>query len=179
MAKPIVAVVGRPNVGKSTLFNKIAGERVSIVEDTPNVTRDRIYVEAEWLNYKFTLIDTGGLEPESDDAILKQIYAQAEIAMEMADVILFVVDVKTGVTDMDMQVANILRKTKKPLVLAVNKVDDLKNIVWMFMSFILLVLVNLGVFPLVRDLVLVICLMKLLNIFLKIPLMMKMMTLLK
>ena len=127
MAKPIVAVVGRPNVGKSTLFNKIAGERISIVEDTPGVTRDRIYAEAEWLNYKFTLIDTGGLEPESDDVILKQIYAQAEIAMETADVILFVVDVKTGVTDTDMQVANILRKTKKPIVLAVNKVDDLRK----------------------------------------------------
>jgi len=127
MAKPIVAVVGRPNVGKSTLFNKIAGERISITEDTPGVTRDRIYAEAEWLNYKFTLIDTGGLEPESDDVILKQIYAQAEIAMEMADVILFVVDVKTGMTDTDMQVANILRKTKKPVVLAVNKVDDLRK----------------------------------------------------
>ncbi len=127
MAKPIVAVVGRPNVGKSTLFNKISGERISIVEDTPGVTRDRIYVEAEWLDYRFTLIDTGGLEPESNDTILKQMYAQAEIAMEMADVILFVVDVKTGVTDTDMQVANILRKTKKPIVVAVNKVDDLKK----------------------------------------------------
>lgn len=127
MAKPIVAVVGRPNVGKSTLFNKIAGERISIVEDTPGVTRDRIYAEAEWLNYKFTLIDTGGLEPESNDAMLKQMYAQAELAMETADVILFVVDVKTGVTDTDMQVANILRKTKKPVVLAVNKVDDLRK----------------------------------------------------
>ncbi len=127
MAKPIVAVVGRPNVGKSTLFNKISGERISIVEDTPGVTRDRIYAEAEWLDYKFTLIDTGGLEPESDDVILKQMYSQAEIAMETADVILFVVDVKTGVTDTDMQVANILRKTKKPIVLVVNKVDDLRK----------------------------------------------------
>ncbi len=127
MAKPIVAVVGRPNVGKSTLFNKISGERISIVEDTPGVTRDRIYAEAEWLNYKFTLIDTGGLEPESDDVILKQMYSQAEIAMETADVILFVVDVKTGMTDTDMQVANILRKTKKPVVLVVNKVDDLRK----------------------------------------------------
>jgi len=127
MAKPIVAVVGRPNVGKSTLFNKISGERISIVEDTPGVTRDRIYAEAEWLNYKFTLIDTGGLEPETDDIMMKRIYAQAEVAMEMADVILFVVDVKTGVTDTDMQVANILRKTKKPVVLVVNKVDDLKK----------------------------------------------------
>lgn len=127
MAKPIVAIVGRPNVGKSTLFNKIAGERISIVEDTPGVTRDRIYAEAEWLNYKFTLIDTGGLEPDSDDVILKNIYEQAEIAMEMADVIVFVADVKTGVTDTDMQVANILRKTQKPIVLAVNKVDDLRK----------------------------------------------------
>lgn len=127
MAKPIVAVVGRPNVGKSTLFNRIAEERISIVEDTPGVTRDRIYAEAEWLNYKFTLIDTGGLEPESDDIILKQMYTQAQIAIETADVILFVVDVKTGVTDADMQVANILRKANKPVVLAVNKMDDLRK----------------------------------------------------
>lgn len=127
MAKPIVAIVGRPNVGKSTLFNRIAGERISIVEDTPGVTRDRIYAEAEWLQYKFTLIDTGGLEPESDDLILQQMYNQAEIAIETADVILFVTDVKTGVTDADTQVANIIRKTKKPVVLAVNKVDDLKK----------------------------------------------------
>ena len=125
MAKPIVAIVGRPNVGKSTLFNRIAGERISIVEDTPGVTRDRIYAEAEWLQYNFTLIDTGGLEPESSDLMLKEIYAQAEIAIEMADVIVFVVDVKTGATDMDMQVANILRKAGKPVVLAVNKMDDL------------------------------------------------------
>lgn len=127
MAKPIVAVVGRPNVGKSTLFNRIAEERISIVEDTPGVTRDRVYAEAEWLNHKFTLIDTGGLEPESNDFILKQIYAQAEIAMETADVILFVVDVKTGVTDADMQIANILRRTRKPIILVVNKVDDLRK----------------------------------------------------
>ncbi|WP_250278693.1 ribosome biogenesis GTPase Der [[Clostridium] colinum] len=127
MAKPIVAVVGRPNVGKSTLFNRIAEERISIVEDTPGVTRDRIYAEAEWLNHKFTLIDTGGLEPESDDIILKQMYTQAQIAIETADVILFVVDIKTGVTDADMQVANILRKANKPVVLAVNKMDDLRK----------------------------------------------------
>ncbi len=127
MAKPIVAVVGRPNVGKSTLFNRIAEERISIVEDTPGVTRDRIYAEAEWLNHKFTLIDTGGLEPESDDIILKQMYTQAQIAIETADVILFVVDIKTGVTDADMQVANILRKANKPIVLAVNKMDDLRK----------------------------------------------------
>lgn len=127
MAKPIVAVVGRPNVGKSTLFNRIAEERISIVEDTPGVTRDRIYAEAEWLNHNFTLIDTGGLEPESQDIILKQMYAQAQTAIETADVILFVVDVKTGVTDTDMQVANILRKSNKPIILVVNKVDDLRK----------------------------------------------------
>ena len=125
MSKPIVAIVGRPNVGKSTLFNRITGERISIVEDTPGVTRDRIYAEAEWLNYKFTLIDTGGLEPESDDMMLKFMYNQAELAIEAADVIVFVGDVRTGVTDADMQVANILRKAKKPVVLAINKVDDL------------------------------------------------------
>ena len=119
MAKPIVAIVGRPNVGKSTLFNRIAGERISIVEDTPGVTRDRIYADAEWLDHHFTLIDTGGLEPDSDDMMLKHMYSQAEIAISSADVILFVVDVRTGMTDMDMQVAN------KPVVLAVNKVDDL------------------------------------------------------
>ncbi len=125
MAKPIVAIVGRPNVGKSTLFNRIAGQRISIVEDTPGVTRDRIYAEAEWLDKKFTLIDTGGLEPDSDDLMLKNMYSQAEIAIEAADVIVFVTDVRTGVTDTDMQVANILRKANKPVVLAVNKVDDL------------------------------------------------------
>lgn len=127
MSKPVVAIVGRPNVGKSTLFNKIAGERISIVEDTPGVTRDRIYVDAEWLNYNFTLIDTGGLEPESDDSMLQHIYSQAEIAMETADVIIFVTDVHAGVTDSDMQVANILRKTKKPVILVVNKVDDMRK----------------------------------------------------
>lgn len=125
MAKPIVAIVGRPNVGKSTLFNRIAGERISIVEDTPGVTRDRIYADAEWLDHHFTLIDTGGLEPDSDDMMIKHMYSQAEIAISSADVILFVVDVRTGMTDMDMQVANILRKADKPVVLAVNKVDDL------------------------------------------------------
>lgn len=124
MSKPIVAIVGRPNVGKSTLFNRIAGERISIVEDTPGVTRDRIYAEAEWLNYKFTMIDTGGLEPASEDFMLKRMYEQAEIAIDLADVIVFVTDVKSGVTDADFQVANILRRAKKPIVLAVNKVDN-------------------------------------------------------
>ncbi len=125
MAKPIVAIVGRPNVGKSTLFNRIAGERISIVEDTPGVTRDRIYADAEWLDRSFTLIDTGGLEPESDDMMLKNMYSQAEIAIQSADVIIFLTDVRTGMTDADMQVANILRKSGKPIVLAVNKMDDL------------------------------------------------------
>lgn len=127
MPKPIVAIVGRPNVGKSTLFNRIAGERISIVEDTPGVTRDRIYTEVEWTHYNFTMIDTGGLEPNTEDLISKQMFIQAEIAIETADVIVFVVDVKTGVTDEDMQVANFLRRTKKPIILAVNKVDDLKK----------------------------------------------------
>lgn len=124
MSKPIVAVVGRPNVGKSTLFNRLAGERISIVQDTPGVTRDRIYADVEWLNHKFTLIDTGGMEINAEDIILKQILQQAEIAIETADVILFVTDGKQGVTDEDTQVANLLRRTKKPIVLAVNKIDS-------------------------------------------------------
>ncbi len=127
MSKPIVAVVGRPNVGKSTLFNRLAGERISIVQDTPGVTRDRIYADVEWTGRKFTLIDTGGMEIGAEDIILKQILQQAEIAIETADVVLFVTDGKIGMTDDDKQVANMLRKTKKPVVLAVNKVDSVER----------------------------------------------------
>lgn len=126
MSKPIVAVVGRPNVGKSTLFNKIAGQRISIVQDTPGVTRDRIYADVEWLGHNFTLIDTGGMEPGAENIILKQILNQAEIAIETADVIIFVTDVKQGVTDEDSKVADILRRTRKPVILAVNKVDNMR-----------------------------------------------------
>ena len=122
--KPIVAVVGRPNVGKSTLFNVLAGERISIVKDTPGITRDRIYADVEWLNQKFTLIDTGGIEPDSKDIILSQMREQAEMAIAAADVIIFLVDVKQGLVDSDMQVCTILRKSAKPVILAVNKVDN-------------------------------------------------------
>ncbi len=124
MSKPIVAIVGRPNVGKSTLFNTLAGEKISIVKDTPGVTRDRIYAEVDWLNYQFTLIDTGGIEPKTDDLILSHMRQQAEIAIDTADVIMFVVDVRQGLVDSDFQVANMLRKSHKPVVLVVNKVDN-------------------------------------------------------
>lgn len=124
MSKPIVAVVGRPNVGKSTLFNALAGERISIVEDTPGVTRDRIYADIEWLDYSFTLIDTGGIEPDSKDVMLTYMRSQAEVAIETADVIMFVVDVRQGLIDDDFKVADMLRKSGKPVVLVVNKVDD-------------------------------------------------------
>ncbi|HHW30403.1 MAG TPA: ribosome biogenesis GTPase Der [Clostridiaceae bacterium] len=127
MSKPIVAVVGRPNVGKSTFFNYIIGKRISIVEDTPGVTRDRIYAEAEWRNRKFMLIDTGGIEPYSEDIIMQQVKRQAEIAIETADVILFMVDGKEGITATDKEIATILRKTAKPVVLAVNKIDNVGN----------------------------------------------------
>lgn len=123
-SKPIVAVVGRPNVGKSTLFNALAGDMISIVKDTPGITRDRIYADVTWLDVSFTLIDTGGIEPESKDIILSQMREQAEIAIETADVILFMVDVKQGLTDSDSKVANMLRKSRKPILLVVNKVDD-------------------------------------------------------
>lgn len=123
MSRPLVAIVGRPNVGKSTFFNKISGQRIAIVEDTPGVTRDRIYADCEWLGKKFTLIDTGGIDPHSDDVLLSQMRAQAEIAMDTADVICFFTDGREGLTDDDREVASILRKTRKPIVLAVNKVD--------------------------------------------------------
>ena len=124
MSKPIVAIVGRPNVGKSTLFNVIAGDTISIVKDTPGVTRDRIYADCDWLNMNFTLIDTGGIEPDSKDIILSQMREQAEIAISTADVIIFIVDVRQGLVDSDSKVADLLRKSRKPVVLAVNKVDS-------------------------------------------------------
>lgn len=127
MSKPIVAIVGRPNVGKSTLFNTLAGEKIAIVEDTPGVTRDRIYAEITWLNNHFTLIDTGGIEPESNDVMLSHMRAQAEIAIDMADVIIFMTDVRCGVTDSDYSVCNMLRKSGKPVILVVNKVDNFEK----------------------------------------------------
>lgn len=123
MQKPIVAVVGRPNVGKSTLFNKVAGSRISIVEDTPGVTRDRIFADCEWLGHKFTMIDTGGIEPFSKDIILSQMRRQAQIAIDMADVILLLVDGREGMTAADLEVANMIRKTSTPIVLVVNKIE--------------------------------------------------------
>lgn len=129
MSKPIIAIVGRPNVGKSTLFNALAGEKISIVKDTPGVTRDRIYADVTWLNYQFTLIDTGGIEPDSGDLLLSQMRGQAEIAMETADVIIFLTDVRQGLVDADYQVADMLRRSGKPIVLAVNKVDNYEKFV--------------------------------------------------
>ena len=124
MSKPLVAIVGRPNVGKSTLFNKICRRRIAIIEDTPGVTRDRIFQDAEWLGYQFTLVDTGGIEPDNDDIILQQMRRQAELAMEAADVILFLADAKSGLVSADYEVAEMLRRTDKPVVLAVNKVEN-------------------------------------------------------
>lgn len=128
MAKPVVAVVGRPNVGKSTLFNKLIGKRLSIVDDTPGVTRDRIYGTAEWLNRRFMLIDTGGIEPKTDDVILSGMRAQAQLAIEMASVIIFVTDLKSGVTAADSEIAHILQRSGKPVVLCVNKCDGIGEV---------------------------------------------------
>ncbi|MCD7866885.1 MAG: ribosome biogenesis GTPase Der [Clostridiales bacterium] len=125
MSKPVAAIVGRPNVGKSTLFNALAGSMISIVQDTPGVTRDRIYADVTWLNKSFTLVDTGGIEPDSSDVILSQMREQAQIAMETADVILFITDVRQGLVDSDAKVADMLRRSKKPVILVVNKVDSL------------------------------------------------------
>lgn len=124
MNKPIVAIVGRPNVGKSTLFNALAGQMISIVKDTPGVTRDRIYADIDWLNHQFTLIDTGGIEPDSSDIILSQMREQAQIAIDTADVIIFMTDVKQGLIDADAKVADMLRRSRKPVILVVNKVDN-------------------------------------------------------
>lgn len=135
MAKPVIAVVGRPNVGKSTLFNKLIGQRLSIVDDTPGVTRDRIYGEAEWSGKKFMLIDTGGIEPKTDDFILKSMRSQAQLAIEMANVIIFVTDLRAGVTAADMDVAAMLQKSGKPIVLCVNKCDKIGDIPLDFYEF--------------------------------------------
>lgn len=128
MSKPMVAIVGRPNVGKSTLFNALAGQEISIVKDTPGVTRDRIFADVEWLNHTFTLVDTGGIEPESDDVILSQMRDQAEIAIETASVIIFLVDVRQGLVDADFKVADMLRRSHKPILLVVNKVDNFQKL---------------------------------------------------
>ena len=135
MKKPTFAIVGRPNVGKSTLFNKLIGERISIVEDTPGVTRDRIYAEGEWLTKKFILIDTGGIEPANDDIILEQMRRQAEIAIEMADAIVFMVDVKSGLTSSDKDIAAMLTRSGKPVVLVCNKIDNVGAVPMEFYEF--------------------------------------------
>ncbi|HZH93084.1 MAG TPA: GTPase, partial [Tissierellaceae bacterium] len=127
MSRPIVCIVGRPNVGKSTLFNKLAGRRIAITEDKPGVTRDRIYAEAEWLGQHFTVIDTGGLEPENEDVVMSNIRKQADIAIETADVILFVVDGIEGLTTTDREIGDLLRRSGKNVVLAANKIDTRKT----------------------------------------------------
>ena len=142
MSKPVVAIVGRPNVGKSTLFNVLAGEMISIVKDTPGVTRDRIYADVDWLDRDFTLIDTGGIEPDSSDIILSQMREQAQIAIDTADVIIFITDVKQGLVDSDSKVADMLRRSGKPVVLVVNKVDNFDKYMADVYEFY-----NLGIFP--------------------------------
>ena len=127
MSKPVVAIIGRPNVGKSTFFNYIVGSRISIVEDTPGVTRDRIYGESNWRGRNFTLIDTGGIEPENNDVILTQMRLQANIAIDIADVIIFLTDVRQGVTAADEEIAVMLKKSKKPVILVCNKVDSFQK----------------------------------------------------
>ena len=127
MAKPVVAIVGRPNVGKSTFFNYIIGQKLSIVEDKPGVTRDRIYADAEWRGRKFTLVDTAGIEPKSEDIILSSMREQVQIAMDIADVIIFLTDIKQGVTETDKDIALLLKKTKKPVVLVCNKADKFEK----------------------------------------------------
>ncbi|MDD3173448.1 MAG: 50S ribosome-binding GTPase, partial [Herbinix sp.] len=128
MSRPIVAIVGRPNVGKSTLFNALAGERISIVKDYPGVTRDRIYADVTWLNSQFTMIDTGGIEPDSKDEMLSYMREQAQIAIDTADVIIFLADVRQGLVDSDSKVADMLRRSGKPVVLVVNKVDNFEKL---------------------------------------------------
>ena len=135
MAKPIVAIVGRPNVGKSTLFNKLIGERRSIVEDTPGVTRDRIYGECEWTGHRFVVIDTGGIEPKTDDIILRQMRTQAELAIETADVIVFMCDVRTGLTADDREIAVMLKKSGKPIVPCINKCDSVGHVPYEYYEF--------------------------------------------
>lgn len=135
MSKPIIAIVGRPNVGKSTLFNKLIGERRSIVEDTPGVTRDRIYGECEWRGRKMLLVDTGGIEPKTDDIILSQMKAQAELAIESADVIVFLCDVRAGLTADDREIAVTLKKSGKPVIVAVNKCDSIGDLPMEFYEF--------------------------------------------
>lgn len=137
MARPVVAIVGRPNVGKSTLFNKLIGQRLSIVDDTPGVTRDRIYGDCEWLGRNMLLVDTGGIEPYSDDIILSQMRRQAQLAVDSADVIVLVTDLRTGVVATDHEVATMLQKSGKPIVLCVNKCDTIGERPQNFMSFII------------------------------------------